>query len=853
LGGDDITAASLTSNVVSLTVTGHGLGFQTYATATADPTGSNNEIDLTASVAGDEFNGFEVLFFVGLGPGSPTQFSLASSSRLVVIISSTATAQEIVTAINGSAFASSYIGATNASGSDGSGVFLAFGSLTATLGNAFGGPSWLEVKGLGFVTTDPNGRFLVTPTDANTITYELTGGDETFTIAGSDDKIITTINDGAVSAIYGSCLFSDPSSSLDESVILATNLEAKKVSLQDYTTTSIPYPSTLEVSEPVEMIQAFDRVFLFRDGQRAWEWIPSGKLIDEASYEASSGIVSMKIRLHGLSTGDGITVSDVGFATKDPNGTHTVSTVVDADNFEYVLTSGGSDENYTDNTGTLIADGFTEVPGGPYTAKQAFSIAADKVDVVDGVLTAEVIGNTTIKAGDFVFIHFTEIEPLAHLQGGRYEVIEASETEIKIPVAAGDYAGTGSDRFDFSGRFSVGGGFGHMPSPPWATYFQRRLWIPYWYDNSGTNDSPTYTDRERRDEIMASDILDANTYDQIYNQFRITAGIADYTVAMHPFFDDFLAVFNRNSIHLIRGTQGTLQDTVVTELTREVGCLARKSVISKGNAVFFLSDNGVYAVEFVDEYNLRGAEEPLSKNIQPYIDRINKDLASESVGAFFNNRYWLAVPLDSAKGAGDAVGNNAILVFNTLNKAWESIDTYNIPQFNIKNLIIGQSGKRNLLFIVNETGGLHEVDARSQPIDVYSINSIGDETQSPVEYELVSRGYMLGGTNYERKKFMRAQVQVQSDSDASDLGFYFSSEDPDTDKFLVTTINEMIGEELPSNETGNFRMRLGNPRGLYGTLTISSSSVGSSPTGRPKVNSITLDGTITNRQTISQF
>jgi len=288
-------------------------------------------------------------------------------------------------------------------------------------------------------------------------------------------------------------------------------------------------------------------------------------------------------------------------------------------------------------------------------------------------------------------------------------------------------------------------------------------------------------------------------------------------------------------------------------LTREIGCLARKSVVSKGNATFFLSDSGVYGVEFIDEYNLRGTQEPLSKNIQPFIDRINNSLAAKAVGVFFNNRYWLAVPLDSSKGADDAPGNNAVLVYNTLNGAWESIDTYEIPEFNITNFHIGQFEERNALYLINETGGIHEVDSREQAIDSFSTNVTGGGGEAKVDYELVSRGYQLGESNYERKKFHRAQVQLQSDVDSSDVNFYFSSEDPDTDKFLVSTVNDMIGTDLPGGETGNFRMRLGNPRGLYGTLTISANLVGSAPVGRPKVNSIVLDGTITNRQTISQY
>jgi len=734
-------------------------------------------------------------------------------------------------------------------------VTLTFSSAHGLTGTAYAtlGDVSVSTNPLSGATPVVPGAYLMTAATATTLTFENTGGNESLTPDGTYGKVQTQVDDKAVSAIYGSCLYSDPTNNVEESIVLATNLEAKRVALSDYSVTSIPYPSDVVISEPVELIQAFDKVFIFRDGQRGLEWIPIGRPISAGSL--ASGSVTITVTAHGLTTGDQVTISGLtGFGVDtDPNGLRTVTGAPSADTFTFALTS--PNVTYNTSNATMVASGFTKVQGGPYTAPQSFSIEAGDVTVSDGLLTADVGvgGNTTIKKGDFVTVHFTEIPELAQLQGNRYEVVEADGQYIKFYVPAGEFTGTNTDKFDFSGRFSQGGGFTHQPALPWAIYFQRRLWGPYLYETTGSAASPTYASRDIWSEIVVSDILDSNTFDQIYSQFSITAGIADYIVAMQPFYDDNLMVLNRNSIHLIRGTQGTLADTVVTELTREIGCLARKSVVSKGNATFFLSDSGVYGVEFIDEYNLRGTQEPLSKNIQPFIDRINNSLATKAVGVFFNNRYWLAVPLDSSKGADDAPGNNAVLIFNTLNQAWESIDTYAIPEFNITNFHIGQFEERNALYLINETGGIHEVDARGQAVDLFSTNVLGGSNEANVNYELVSRGYQLGESNYERKKFHRAQVQLQSDVDSSDVDFYFSSEDPDTDKFLVSTVNDLIGTDLPGGETGNFRMRLGNPRGLYGTLTISANLVGSAPVGRPKVNSITVDGTITNRQTISQY
>ena len=710
------------------------------------------------------------------------------------------------------------------------------------------------------------GSYLMSYVDADSLSFAHTGVDDpALVINGTYGKIASILDDTAVSGIYGSCVWSDPASNLDESVILATNNEAKKIALNDYSVTSIPYPTGEIVTGEVEMIQAFDRIYLFSGGLRTWEYIPAGRAVESGTYTSATGIVQLVLKNHGLTAGDGITVADVGFSavptTADPNGTHTVTTIIDSDTFQYVIATGAGNETYTAGTGTMTADGFTLVPAGAYSALQYFNIAGNAYGVASGVVRFTVVGNTSIRAGDTITIRASDIALLSPVIGERYIVTAATATDIyfNAPLPDLTYAsGSATDYIEFGSRYSLGLGFTHMPAPAWGVYFQRRLWCPFAYDQSGTNISPTYTDRETRDEICASDILDPNTFDSVQSQFRVTAGIADYLVGMHPFYDDNMLVFNRNSIHLIAGTQGTLSDTVLRELTREVGCVARKSIASQGNQIFFLSDNGVYGLSFIDQYNLRGVDEPLSKPIQPYINRINKRLAGGAVAIYFDNRYRLAVPLDSSAGADDAMGNNAVLVYNMLNKAWESVDTYGSNDFFILNFLKGQAGEKNELYLVNDTGGIHLDDATDFPQDTYSTNVTGSQVQTGVDYELQTRGYNF--KDYGRKKFTRATVQMQSSRDnASDVDFRFSSEDPDTSDFLVTDIATQLDVsiglpgQLPAQEAGDFCFRLGNPRGVYGVLTIRRKIVGSAAVGRPKVVSVAMEATSTNRQTITQY
>ena len=684
------------------------------------------------------------------------------------------------------------------------------------------------------------GDFALTVASVNTLTYSVPGLTTITTTTGTLSG--TPINDAANVNVRASCLFSDPNTGNAESIVLALDTKAILVDLDGYTTQDIEYPEGKSVTSNTDMIQAFDRVFLFRDGSQAFEWFPNGRQIESAS--SSAFTVTMRVKDHGLTVGDSIVVSGLTGGTP-ANGTFAVVSVTDKDVFTYTFTTSQT-VTFVVTDAILKAD-FTLVPGGAYTQPQVFVSTTGSVSA--GVVSLTVTGNTTIIKGDTIVVYETNIPTFSAISGQSFEVLSATTTNISFIAPVANLASIpGSQQIEFGGRFSVGGGFIHQPAPPWGVYFQRRLWVPFYYAPSGTYNSPVYTDRNITDEIAVSDILDSHTFDQIANQFRITGGTADYLVAMQGFYDDKLVVLNRNSLHLISGTTGSLNDTRVTALTNEVGCLAKKSVVMKGNAMFFLSDEGVYAVEFLNDYNLRGADEPISKNIQPYVDRINKNLAAEAVGTLFNNRYYLAVALDSIAGANDAIGNNTILIFNFLNKGWESIDTFGAGDFIIKNLIIGSASERNSIYAVTSLGGVHELEAREISND--SLVSAGEVTDFPIQSSLTTRGYALG--NLDRKRFTDGQITMQCVNGG--LGEYdisFAAEDPDNNQSIGTTTMFLDGVVLGTgstneDETGNIRFRLGGIRGYLGTLTLTRTI------GSPKITSIKVTGSVTNRQIISQ-
>jgi hypothetical protein len=732
-------------------------------------------------------------------------------------------------------------------------------TITTSSNHGLTGTAYVTLGNTATPTVEPltgivAGSFLMTVTGVNTLTFANNGADGSLTV-GATGYLRSQVNDNVVSDVRASCLFSNPNESNKEYILVATNAGVKKIEvskLADAGTagvTDLTFPTgiTLDAGVEVSMMQVFDKVIIFRGGQSALQWdgvstqfykVPGGPYQAGKDYTKNNNIVisdgTATVTIDGpdLQESTGIAVGgggativlphffDDGFKPSVLNDFYNGATLVISGTTYTVSDYVGATRTLTLSTGTFTSGTnytFTALKDTPFSVGQSLR------------LTQTSTAFKVLNVGDIL-----NVSAIPTYDTWRFFT---SEPDVS------------SHTIHYSQQESIGLGFSFMPGPPWATYFQRRLWMPYLYENGGTLTVSTYTNRGIADEIIASDILDSNTYDRVLNQFRISGGTADYVVAMHGFYDDALVVMNRNSIHAVVGTQGSLADTVVKELTSEVGCLARKSVVMQANNLLFLSDNGVYALTFLNDYNLRGTEEPLSKNIQPYIDRINARLAGNATAVYYDNRYYLAVPLDSVVGADDAQGNNAILVFNFLNKGWESLDTYGSSGFLITDFVTAGAGVRNDLYAVSSSGGIHKMEATESPSDSISAE-FGSATidSEPINASLTTRGYDFG--TQERKRFTDFQTQMQSFPAGSPSTFdvSFSTEDPDN-AFPIGSTNELIGDLSNADqeeETANVRGRLGGLRGYTGTMILTRTS------GSPKVHSVKISGAVSNRAIISQ-
>lgn len=367
-----------------------------------------------------------------------------------------------------------------------------------------------------------------------------------------------------------------------------------------------------------------------------------------------------------------------------------------------------------------------------------------------------------------------------------------------------------------------------------------------------------------RDEIAASNYYEPNVFDVSLDQFKINVGDNDYIVGFVPFQEDKFLIFKRNSIYYgyipppaITNTtidRGIDNSSFVQTLTNQFGCVARRSITFAGQQVFFLSDRGVYLLNNTLDLKLVGDQKPLSDLISDVIEDINTQYAQNACGLFFNNRYYLSIPLIDSDVP--PTTNNATLVYSLLNQAWESVDKY--PQnatygsYAPRVLLQAVYSNRNQMFAVS-LRKLHlseqgEIDLLNNGTGTPVLGTalLGDTAgadsavfvtgaiQTPIPAILTSRRYSF--KTFDQKRFSGLQTDMLLDANTN-IDISSIATNPDLTVNLINFTSSAV-------EDKNIRTKIS--RRAYAIdvkFTINS--------GRPTIRGLTLDAVIPGRNLVS--
>jgi hypothetical protein len=361
-------------------------------------------------------------------------------------------------------------------------------------------------------------------------------------------------------------------------------------------------------------------------------------------------------------------------------------------------------------------------------------------------------------------------------------------------------------------------------------------------------------------QIAVSDIL-SDVFDFTFNNFIINQGGNDSIVGVLPWIENQFLVFMNKSVYVaylepttygVGGLPGA--NSSLTVVSTEVGCLSRKSIVSAGQYVFFLSGKGIYLLSPQLDLKLVGNTLPLSEPIADIFDEVNFSAIKGACACYFSNRFYIALPTN------DSLRNNIVLVYNTLNQAWESKDTYPdgmwiddlniasylnqkrmfiLTRFNPPSFFPPDPGNFGGVFVTEEYVGGDQYDSsQGTPVLPFvlpaTIASFAP-VLVPIEAYVITREYAFKTLN--EKRFSRGEFQF-TNSVNDFVRISTRTYDPDV-------YEEILGYKFNGQADGTLRPRIG-ARGT--SIDVRVDFV----TGNPALKSISINAITANRAMVSQ-
>ena len=368
----------------------------------------------------------------------------------------------------------------------------------------------------------------------------------------------------------------------------------------------------------------------------------------------------------------------------------------------------------------------------------------------------------------------------------------------------------GEDDFtQFSSTPSIDDGlFVACPNAPFGIYMSNRLIVPDYSDTSTT--------------VIASDLLQENLFQLSTGEFYLNYGTNDRILAFSVFAENQLLAFNQNSIFLINNIHSL--DSAQFEITRQYGIAGTKALCQNGSYTYFMSSEGNIQVLVPSSDPAKGLgisiskttldQEPLSKPITPILENIDFNYLWKTIIVYHRNRVYCAFV---TQGQTDA---RTIVVYNSLNSVWESLDILPVP---INDMV----SHRGRLYIASGN-------------NIYEYESAITDDGAGIVGQLETRDYTLGSLDI--KKFIRGSIGYAS-ANGGNTSISVFLKDPDG-VILSKSIQE---DDDDFDRMTRFSTRR---RGYAASVQVSSVSGGNQ---QNEIRRISMEGFVGNGRTGGTF
>lgn len=293
-----------------------------------------------------------------------------------------------------------------------------------------------------------------------------------------------------------------------------------------------------------------------------------------------------------------------------------------------------------------------------------------------------------------------------------------------------------------------------MPNASHGVHVANRIIVPTKYDASSTAYS------NKRDFIAVSDALDhKHTF---FNQlFRINFGSNSEVQDLLVFDENRVLIMKDLDVHMMTGFIVTDANSTLTSsasvqpVIQNYGVPNRgASVVVGSNVFFYASRRGIVSMAQTEQSKVRGVDLPLSEPIQPLIDRIDARNESKIRLAYWDNKLWVACPIDG----GNNGENNALLVYDFLNQAWVSHDDG--TAIKPKEFFVAEYNNSQRLFYIGTDGFINLVEEQYEGDDVADLSKLDGVTTEQISSFLLTRGY--GQPSVDHKNYRTATVNIKT-------------------------------------------------------------------------------------------
>jgi len=206
-------------------------------------------------------------------------------------------------------------------------------------------------------------------------------------------------------------------------------------------------------------------------------------------------------------------------------------------------------------------------------------------------------------------------------------------------------------------------------------------------------------------------------------------------------FRDGLVILCENSVWLLRGDGRTINDFDLQKINVPTGCIAPNSVKMVGNDLFYLADDGVYAMYSTDQNYVSArlvstlvSQGRVLSSIENTLKSIPLADKRKATGHYYDNKYYLSFP------------SGLTLVYDTILQCWTKFTNIQANSF---------LTKEGVLFFASDKGYIYRFDE-----NVYSDD--GEVIPFMIKLKNFDFGYEVQDKKYRKFWIIARQYDAET-------------------------------------------------------------------------------------------